>query len=537
MWLGMHKVGPIALVGVAILAIGLGASPLVTIGLLATSAGWSAWVSWRVARGLQTVDQLITTMAAGQHRAVVPSSRVREVDRLVHGLNLVGEQVEAQRSELVLQAWRDPLTNLPNRAYLLDYVRQMNARVRRTSSSVAVLFVNLDDFKVVNASHGQRTGDQVLVAVARRLQEAAGDDAVVARLGADEFAIVVVDPDSERLAIELADRSDAAFTTPLSEEGREFFVRFSIGIATSLDGRARPEELLRNADLAMAAAKSAGKARYALFDPEMNALAQRHMRLEQELRSGLERAEFRVYYQPLVDLASGAFTEVEALVRWVHPERGLVSPAEFIPIAERTGLIVPLGRWVLHEACRQIVEWDAIHPEGPRLIVSVNLSARQLLDPGLVDDVAGVLATSGLAAERLKLEVTESLALDDSPTTTTALVALSRLGIRFAIDDFGTGQSGLSYLRRFPVSTLKLDQSFVRGMQANADDAAFVRGVVALANALQLEITAEGIETPEQMRTLRGLGCRVGQGYHFGRPMPPEQLGELLTCRLAELAA
>jgi diguanylate cyclase (GGDEF)-like protein len=537
MSLSMQLLGPLALIGMTIAAMAVSASPLIEVVLLAASVGWSAWIARRVVRAVRSVGSLVTTMVAGQYRASVPSSGIREIDALMHGLNRVGEQVEAQLSELVLQAWRDPLTNLPNRAYLLDHLRQMNAQARRTTSSVAVLFVNLDDFKVVNASHGQRVGDEVLVAVARRLQECAGDKATVARLGGDEFAIVILDPDSERLAVDLAQRADSAFMPPLREQGREFFVRFSVGIAVSLEGRERPQELLRNADLAMAAAKAAGKARHALFDPEMNAHAQHRMRLEQELRDGLDRGEFRVYYQPLVELADGAFIEVEALVRWVHPERGLVSPAEFIPVAEETGLIVPLGRWVLHEACRQATEWDRSHPDNPRLIVGVNLSARQLLEPDLLDDVLSALAESGLPAERLKLEVTESLALDESATTTNALVALSRLGVRFAIDDFGTGQSGLSYLRRFPVSTLKLDQSFVSGMQANADDAAFVRGVVALAGALHLEITAEGIETSQQMDALRLLGCSIGQGYYFARPMPPDQLAEMLHHRPVAMAA
>ncbi|MDQ6671773.1 MAG: EAL domain-containing protein, partial [Chloroflexota bacterium] len=423
-------------------------------------------------------------IARGRYTGEIHACGIGELDTAAAALNRVGDQVHAQLTELSMQAFHDPLTGLPNRAYVLDRLRQTAATVRRGDTTVAVLFVDVDDFKVINNSMGHRVGDQLLGSIAREVNACAGASDVVGRLGADEFAIVVHDVAAETRAIGLAHQLGERFQASVRVGSQQLFVGLSIGIASSSDGRERPEELLRNADMAMYAAKRAGKSRFVLFDPEMNARAVHRQQLESDLREALDGGEFRVYYQPLVSLESGVFSEVEALVRWIHPTRGMISPADFIPIAEESGLIVPLGRWVLREACRQVRAWELERPFSRPLVVGVNLSARQIVDSDLVGDVRAALLESGLPPERLKCEITESLALDESLTTSRGLAGLADLGVRFAIDDFGTGVSGLSYLRRFPVSTLKLDQSFVGGMLDHADDAAFVRGVIALARAL-----------------------------------------------------
>jgi len=476
----------------------------------------------RMSRGLREMTSLADELAGGHYNGRLEAVGVAEVDAAMAALNRVGDQVHAQLTELSMQSFRDPLTGLPNRAYVLDRLRQVAASVRRDDTSVAVLFVDVDEFKVINDSMGHRVGDRLLGSIARQLQACTGGSDVVGRLAGDEFAIIINDVDAEARGIGMAQTLNERFQASVSVGSLSLFVSLSIGIAASSDGHERPEELLRNADMAMHAAKRGGKSRFVLFDPEMNARAVHRQQLETDLRDALDRGEFRVYYQPLLDLHSGVFTEVEALVRWMHPTRGIISPADFIPIAEESGLIVPLGRWVLREACRQVRAWELDRPGSRPLIVGVNLSARQIVDPDLIGDVRAALLDSGLAPERLKCEITESLALDESITTTRGLSGLSDLGVRFAIDDFGTGQSGLSYLRRFPVTTLKLDQSFVRGMVDRAEDAAFVRAVIALARALNLEITAEGVETADQLHALEALGCDIGQGFLFARPMPPE---------------
>ncbi|MBX6342555.1 MAG: EAL domain-containing protein, partial [Thermomicrobiaceae bacterium] len=394
---------------------------------------------------------------------------------------------------------------------------------------VAVIFLDLDDFKVINDSLGHKAGDQLLVEVGRRLQGCIRHGDTVARLGGDEFTVLLEDIDDIQRAVDVADRIADALSAPFDLDGYEVFVSTSIGIARRVAPGDGPDDLLRNADVALYDAKNQGKNRHAVFDPAMTSRAWERIALEADLRHALERGQLRVHYQPVVDLVGGRIVEVEALVRWQHPERGLLPPADFIPLAEETGLIVPIGQWVLTEAARQVRAWQLAHPTEPPLVLAVNLSVRQFQQPDLVDDIARILAQEGLPPTSLKLELTESAALRDEAQAVATLQALRALGVHLAFDDFGTGYSAVSYLRRFPVDTLKIDRSFVDGLGVDPDDTAIVRGVVAFAKMLNLRVTAEGVETAEQLGELRTVGCDCGQGYYIARPLPAEDLGALLS--------
>jgi EAL domain-containing protein (putative c-di-GMP-specific phosphodiesterase class I) len=339
-------------------------------------------------------------------------------------------------------------------------------------------------------------------------------------------------------AVHTAERICEALQTPFLVHQHELFVTASVGIALTVAGADSANDLLRYADVAMYRAKESGRAGYALYDPSMNAYAARRLSLETQLRRAVERGEFRVLYQPKVDLTNGCIVGMEALLRWEHPEHGLISPAEFIPLAEETGLILPIGRWVLEEACRQTHVWQQQYPNAIGLTISVNLSARQFQQPGLIEEVADVLKMTGLEPGCLELEITESVVMHDAQLTISTLQQLKRLGVRLAIDDFGTGYSSLSYLKRFPVDVLKVDKSFVDGLGLDPDDTAIVQAVTSLGHALRLHIVAEGVETVEQALALRELGCEVGQGYHFSRPLPEYAMGNLLAAgALLEVAA
>jgi diguanylate cyclase (GGDEF)-like protein len=425
-------------------------------------------------------------------------------------------------------AGTDPLTGLPNRTLFLNHLEQGLARAERWARPVGVLFLDLDNFKVINDSLGHQGGDLLLVEIARRIRGCVRDNDTVARLGGDEFTVLVEEIEGEDEATALAERVAVTLRQPVRLGEREIFVSASVGVALSRPGKDGPESLLRNADMAMYQAKANGKARHAVFDQSMEARALARLELETDLRHALERNEFRVFYQPITALADGHIAEMEALIRWEHPTRGMISPDEFIPIAEETGLIVALGQWVLEEACRQGATWREAFPQEPP-IMSVNLSGRQFQHPSLVADIGHVLLQSGLAPSALKLEITESVVMQDAEATIVALHELKQLGIQLAIDDFGTGYSSLSYLKRFRVDTLKVDRSFVNGLGEDSMDTAIVQSVVALAKALHMDVTAEGIETQAQRAELLALGCDRGQGYLFARPLPPAEMNVLLA--------
>jgi len=447
---------------------------------------------------------------------------------------------KALEAQLQHNAFHDALTGLANRALFADRLDHALARTDRRAAPVAVLFVDLDDFKAVNDGAGHTAGDDLLVAVADRLRRTLRPSDTIARLGGDEFAVLIEDAVDSEQPDAAAQRLLAALAEPFDggDDGAQVRITASVGIAIGAAGQHDAAELLRHADVAMYAAKAAGKSRSALFEPEMDSAIIGQLRLKAELTRAVERGEFTVHYQPTVELSSGRLAGVEALVRWEHPERGLVPPLDFIPLAEQTGLIVPIGRYVLREACRQMRAWQLSYPATPPMTVSVNLSARELDEPGLVDSVRAVLDETGLDPAHLVLEITESLLLVDLPATVGILSELRILGVRLAVDDFGTGYSSLAYLENLPVDILKIDKSFVDRIGDTApellgpDDApqqsVMVSAISQLGHALHLQLVAEGIEQPEQVHALRDLACQYGQGYYFARPLTPGALGELL---------
>jgi diguanylate cyclase (GGDEF)-like protein/PAS domain S-box-containing protein len=426
-------------------------------------------------------------------------------------------------------AFHDPLSQLPNRALFLDRLEQALARAERHRRAVAVLFVDLDNFKVVNDSLGHQAGDTLLQEVAARLRTCLRLEDTAARLGGDEFAVLLEEVSAQEEALAVAERIQAAMQTPVDVAGRSVTVGLSIGIDLSTPADTRADELLRRADLALYRAKADGKGGYAIFDPSLEAHALERLEIESDLRQALEHHELQLVYQPILTLDSGRIGEVEALLRWHHPRRGVVSPVTFIPVAEATDMIVPIGKWVLDEACRQLRAWRDSYPMLPPLIMSVNLSGRQFQHPNLVADVAATLAETGVDPHCLKLEITESVLMRDVESAVATCAALKALGVQLAIDDFGTGYSSLGQLKRLPFDTLKIDRSFVDGLGRDEQDMAIVSSVVKLAKTLNLSVTAEGIETPIQEAHLRSLGCERGQGYLFARPQAPETIDGMLA--------
>jgi diguanylate cyclase len=439
--------------------------------------------------------------------------------------------VERKRVEVELahQALHDALTGLPNRGLFLDRLEQALARLSRHASALAVLFCDLDRFKIVNDSLGHGAGDLLLVDVARRLWDVlrAGDTA--ARFGGDEFVILCEDISGPHEAVAIAERVTAALAAPFVLGEDEAFVRTSIGIATATGEHARPEALLRDADAAMYRAKERGGGVYEVFDDDMRARAVKRLETENALYRAIERREFVLHYQPQVGLATGAVAATEALIRWQHPERGIVSPGEFIGLAEETGLVFEIGAWALREACLQQARWTELRRQGAPLRMSVNLSARQCAHPDLVDLVATTLRETGVDPATICLEITETAVMADMEAGVGVLDQLRTLGVSLAIDDFGTGWSSLRALQRFPVDEVKIDKSFVDGVAVDPEEAAIVAAVVSLSHALGLRTVAEGVETVAQVDRLRNLGCDVAQGYFFWRPAAPADLTTLLS--------
>ncbi|MDB4879384.1 MAG: response regulator receiver modulated diguanylate cyclase/phosphodiesterase [Gemmatimonadetes bacterium] len=426
----------------------------------------------------------------------------------------------------------DELTGLPNRAYLSERLRNAITRAQRDpTSQFAVLFLDLDRFKIVNDSIGHHGGDGMLVAVAERLAGVLRPEDTVARMGGDEFAILLEGLSGSDDARIVAERIQIALSRPIDLGGYEVYTSASIGIvlsSSSFLATEHPEHLLRNADMAMYRAKSGGPAGHALFDRAMHRDALARLQLETDLRHALERGEFRLVYQPVISLRTGRIVGAEALIRWQHPERGLVPPSEFVPLAEDTGLIVPIGEWVLHEACSRVQRWAT--PAGTEpLTLAVNLSIKQFAKPGLDDRLAVVLKDTGLAPERLALEVTESIVIDQPEATTVLLASLKGLGVKVHMDDFGTGYSSLSYLHQLPLDGLKVDRAFVSRMDHDERSRQLVHTVLQLARSIGLVAVAEGVTTRAQLTELRRLDCEFGQGYLFSEPLEPDAFGALIA--------
>jgi diguanylate cyclase (GGDEF)-like protein/PAS domain S-box-containing protein len=503
-----------------------------------------AWLGRRLDQLVIPADREIPpTMAAraGQDRAAPPadvhlldgeglqrtlaiSCRDLTDNPAVTGLVWNGSDVTDRREledELTRQAFTDALTGLANRALFTDRLAQALARCARHGTTVGVLFVDLDRFKTVNDGLGHAAGDTFLIEVAGRLSGSVRTGDTVARHGGDEFTVLLEDLDGPGLAEDAADRILTVLRQPITINGTEVRLSASIGVALSDHALDEPEELMRAADLAMYQAKNTGRGRRARYQPDMRARAGDELALNADLDHALERGELEVYYQPTISLATRTIDGAEALLRWHHPTKGMISPVTFIPLAERSGQIVPIGGWVLAQACAQMVTWNGTaHPNQP-LTIAVNLSMRQLADPDLVNDVARILTDSGLNPPLLILEITESVLMDDIEEVLPRLHALKRLGVRLAIDDFGTGYSSLAYLRRFPVDIVKIDKSFIDAAVAGAPGGiALIRAIVDLSSSLHLSTIAEGVENPSILPELIKIGCHSVQGFHFARPMP-----------------
>jgi diguanylate cyclase (GGDEF)-like protein len=444
--------------------------------------------------------------------------------RLLTELEGTVAELKATERKLSHQALHDPLTGLPNRTFFLE--RLELALERHGEDNTAVLFVDLDGFKLINDSLGHGTGDALLVQAAERIKESLRAEDLAARLGGDEFAIICTASSPARAAERVAERLIAALAAPFWIDGRDVFITASIGIAGA---RGSAEDLLRDADLAMYHAKTTGKSRYAVFSPEMHGDVGTRLELEAAVHEALAQGQFVLHYQPIVDLKDARVAGAEALIRWQHPVRGLLPPAVFMPLLEDTGQIKAVGRWVLGEACRQMAAWQAALGGDSSQYVSVNLSAHQLADAGIVAEVRAALDEAGLAPESLVLELTETAIMRDIDGNASRLAALKALGVRIAIDDFGTAYSSLQYLQTLPVDVLKIAKPFIDGLDGTNEEAVVPRAIAELGHRLCLDMVAEGIEHTEQLERLQDLGCPHGQGFLFSKPVPPEQMWARFT--------
>lgn len=488
-----------------------------------------------------------------EHRIVRPDGEVRWVHR--HGEIIRGRSGEALRvlgtvhditerkkleERLAHRATHDPLTGLLNRQALqehLDRVANGRCMEEESESTAALLFLDLDNFKVVNDSFGHAAGDQLLLSVSLRLENCLRDDSVVARFGGDEFVVVLDRVSDAGEAAVVAERILRRLSEPFTLEGHRIFVTASIGVAVDDRASVLPGDLLQAADIALYRAKDSSKANYAIFDPTKDVRALERLELENDLREAIEHDQLRVHYQPLYSLQSRGVVGMEALMRWEHPKRGTMSPAEFIPLAEETGLIVPLGQWILKTACSQVREWQARYPRETQLIMGVNLSLRQFQNPDLVDDVSRILTETGLDPVNLALEITESVAMHDQDSTASTLDRLKALGVWLVIDDFGSGNSSLAYLTsRFRMDHLKIAGSFIREFFADTENLPVLQGLIDFGHTVGLRVIAEGVETVEQFARIEQMGCEFVQGYFIARPLSPSAATEMLASRSPSIA-
>jgi diguanylate cyclase (GGDEF)-like protein/PAS domain S-box-containing protein len=448
--------------------------------------------------------------------------------------NVLADAIERHAADQALRyrVLHDSLTGLPNRLSFVDALGDALSKASISGSPVGILFLDLDHFKLINDSLGHHAGDALLRAVAPRLRAHLRPGDVVTRFGGDEFGVLIDRLADEGEALAIADRVASAFTQPFSIDGVDHFVSASIGVAVAGSGEERTvnaELLIRDADAAMYRAKEGGRARCVLFDAEMRAGAMRRLEVERELREAVDRDELALFYQPVVNLRTGGITGLEALVRWRHPERGILDPSDFVSIAEDSGLIEPIGRWVQERACRQALEWHQLQPDSRPFDVAVNLSARQVAHRDLPATVEEIIARTGLDPQHLRLEITESVLVEESATAISSLHALNELGVRLVLDDFGTGYSSLAYLNRFPFHALKIDRSFVDALGIEQEPTAIVEAIIGMARALSLEVIAEGVESEVQLSELRRLGCDYAQGHLFHPAMPEREVSRLIA--------
>jgi len=505
------------------------------IGFLHSSPEFAELVQRLFTSADETASQEVEMGVNGKSRTYLMTAQKFHQGEAAVCVGIDVTQRKQAEEQLLHDALHDRLTNLPNRTLFMDHLSLSIKRAKRQRDhSYAVLCVDLDQFKVVNDGLGHTIGDQLLIAIAGRLETCLRQGDTVARLGADEFAILLEDLNGLEDATQVADRIQRELALPFNVSGQDIFTAASIGIALGGHSYDEAEVLLRDADTAMHRAKALGKSRYELFNREMHAQVIHRLQVETELQRALKGAqfgpsEFEVHYQPIVELETDSVTGFEALVRWRHPQRGLIAPAEFIPVAEQTGLIVELDRWVLREACRQMHVWQKQYAGHPPLTISVNLSSKHFSHPDLNEQVELILAETGLAPGSLKLEITESAIIENAESAVTMLSKLKAMGIQLSMDDFGTGYSSLSYLHRFPLNTLKVDRSFVNRMCKGDRNTEIVRAIVVLARNLRMDVVAEGVETAEQMDNLRSLECQFGQGYFFSRPVDSSTAGAIIA--------
>jgi diguanylate cyclase (GGDEF)-like protein len=498
---------------------------LMLMGIIAL-VGWV--FSRQVAKPLKNMVSVTKEIVLGNYQNQVPSSNIQELNDLARAINYLAKQLETKFADLTHQAFHDPLTDLPNRTFFEKRLQQAWHRALRYQSKIAVLFIDLDGFKQVNDSLGHEVGDRLLIEVGCRLQACLRSSDTLARLGGDEFTILLEDISNVSYATSISRRISRKLKRKFNFNGHEVSISASIGIACNVPKGSRPDNFLREADLAMYEVKKNGKSNHQVFDLNLKDRADRKLTLETELRRAIEQEEFQIHYQPVMQLATDRIAEVEALVRWQHPDRGLIFPADFLPIAEQTGLILPLGQWILERACQQAQIWHSQALSSLPLVVNVNLSIKQLQQPQFDREIALILQKTGIAPHCLKLEIAESTMFEKTDANLAKLKNLKDLGIRLAIDDFGKGFSAPNSLKLFPIDTLKIDRILIDKLGNNGKDTAIVNAIIAFAKALDLSITAEGIETAQQLTELQALGCDCAQGYYFAKPLTSEAMSLLL---------
>jgi diguanylate cyclase (GGDEF)-like protein len=479
---------------------------------------------------IQENDQLVRKMNTVLGRV---QRQTEELSNVNEDLQSEIESRKRTEEQLAHDALHDSLTGLPNRMLCLDRLRHaLELSKRRENYGFSVIFLDLDQFKVINDSLGHKIGDQVLVAIANRLQTCVRSSDTVARLGGDEFVIILEDLHEQEAVIQSARRTQSMLMEVFDLEGRHIYITASIGIVCDLSGYAQPEEILRDADIAMYHAKASGKARFEIFNTSLRERAMTRLEMENDLREALQRNEFLLHYQPIHSLTTNCLIGFEALLRWQHPKRGLIRPLEFIPMAEETGLINPIGRWVLREACQRMHDWQIRFPQEPPLTISVNISGSQFKQANFVEQVRQALEDTGLKGSCLQLEITESVCLNSTESMMAVFDELAAMDIQFQIDDFGTGYSSLSYLQDYPIQTIKIDRAFIEKMGAN-NTSEIVRTIIAMAHDLGLDAIAEGIETEDQLANLKKFECNSGQGYFLNRPDDIQSVERLLAQRAA----